>query len=96
MKIFFLYVLYINWFSCCVFVMFQSLFGMFVYLFGVEKFIYEWIDDLVNLYGEGKEKQFRIWLDRVLFFFISLEIWIVKFDKYELFGKIFSFLSYYF
>ncbi|KAF3571294.1 hypothetical protein F2Q69_00061819 [Brassica cretica] len=70
--------------------------GMFVHPSGVEKPIHEWIDDLVNLHGEGKEDKFRIWLDRVSTSLISSETWIVKFDKHELSGKISSLLSYHF
>lgn len=70
---------------------------MFVHPSGVEKLIHEWIDDLDNLHGEeGKEKQFRVWLDRVSSSLISPETWIVKFDKHELSGKKSSNLSYYF
>ena len=69
---------------------------MFVHPSGVEKPIHEWIDDLVNLHGEGKEEKFRIWLDRVSTSLISPETWIVKFDKHELSGKISSLLSYHF
>ncbi|KAG2242046.1 hypothetical protein Bca4012_021356 [Brassica carinata] len=58
--------------------------GVFVHPSGVEKPIHEWIDDLANLHGEGKAKQFRIWLDRVSSSLISPETWIVKFDKHEL------------
>ncbi|KAL0847998.1 hypothetical protein Bca101_021245 [Brassica carinata] len=60
--------------------------GVFVHPSGVEKPIHEWIDDLANLHGEGKAKQFRIWLDRVSSSLISPETWIVKFDKHELSG----------
>ncbi|CAF2047454.1 probable sucrose-phosphatase 3a [Brassica napus] len=62
----------------------SSALGMFVHPTGVEKPIHEWIDDLENLHGEGKEKQFRIWLDRVSSSLISPETWIVKFDKHEI------------
>uniref|UniRef100_A0A1J3I823 Sucrose-phosphatase n=1 Tax=Noccaea caerulescens TaxID=107243 RepID=A0A1J3I823_NOCCA len=50
---------------------------------GVKKPIHEWIDELENLHGDGKEKQFRIWLDKVSASHVTSESWLVKFDKHE-------------
>lgn len=43
-----------------------------------------------NLHGDGKDKQFRIWLDKVSSSHISSDTWMAKFDKHELSGKKFS------
>jgi len=67
--------------------MFQSPLGIFVHPSGVEKPIHEWIDEMENLYGDGKEKKFRIWLDNVTSSHISSDTWLAKFVKHELSGK---------
>jgi sucrose-6F-phosphate phosphohydrolase len=61
--------------------------GIFVHPSGVEKPIHEWIDEMENLYGDGKEKKFRIWLDNVTSSHISSDTWLAKFVKHELSGK---------
>ncbi|CAD5325782.1 unnamed protein product [Arabidopsis thaliana] len=58
--------------------------GIFVHPSGVEKPIHEWIDEMENLYGDGKEKKFRIWLDNVTSSHISSDTWLAKFVKHEL------------
>lgn len=69
------------------FAMFQSPLDIFDHPSGVKKPIHEWIDELENLHGDGKEKQFRIWLDKVSASHVTSESWLVKFDKHEVSGK---------
>lgn len=46
------------------------------------------IDTLPRLLGEKKGLDFRVWVDRVSFAEVSLGSWLVKFDKWELYGEI--------
>ncbi|VVB05642.1 unnamed protein product [Arabis nemorensis] len=58
--------------------------GVFVHPSGEEKLIHEWIDEMESLHGDAKEKQFRIWLDRVSTSHITSDSWLARFDKHEL------------
>jgi len=46
------------------------------------------IDTLPKLFGEKRGLDFRIWIDRVSFAEVSLDSWLVNFDKWELSGEI--------
>lgn len=45
------------------------------------------IDILAKAFGD-KGQDFRVWVDRVSFAEVSLSLWQVKFDKWELSGEI--------
>lgn len=51
---------------------------------GVEENLFTSIDLLRQCYGDQKGKQFRIWIDRIRPLKISSDIWLVRFDKWEL------------
>uniref|UniRef100_A0A0D6R5C2 Sucrose-phosphatase n=1 Tax=Araucaria cunninghamii TaxID=56994 RepID=A0A0D6R5C2_ARACU len=58
-----------------------------VHPWGVEENLFTEVDVLRNCYGDQKGKQYRIWIDRIRPLKISSDIWLVKFDKWELIEK---------
>lgn len=62
--------------------------GIFVHPSGVEQPFHQCIDSMTRLYGDKQGHQFRIWLDQVSSAQIGSDTWLVKFDKWELSGKI--------
>lgn len=66
----------------------QCPFGIFVHPSGVEQPFHQCIDSVARLYGDKKEHQFRVWVDRVSSAQIGSDTWLVKFYKWESFGEI--------
>lgn len=60
--------------------------GIFVHPSGVEQPFHQCIDSMARLYGDKQGHQFRVWVDRVSSAQIGSDIWLVKFDKWELSG----------
>ena len=60
--------------------------GVFIHPSGADHYLKEYINILRKVYGNKQGKQFRIWVDNVLATQISSDIWLVKFDKWELHG----------
>lgn len=60
--------------------------GVYIHPSGADHNLNEYINILRKEYGKKQGKQFRIWLDNVLATQISSDIWLVKFDKWELHG----------
>lgn len=58
--------------------------GVFIHPSGADHNLKEYINILRKVYGNKQGKQFRIWLDNALATQISSDIWLVKFDKWEL------------
>ncbi|XP_058086986.1 sucrose-phosphatase 2-like [Magnolia sinica] len=58
--------------------------GVIVHPSGTERSLYSCIDALGSFYGDKQGKQFRIWVDRVSSAQIGSNVWLVKFDKWEL------------
>jgi len=61
--------------------------GLIILPSGVDHNIREYINFFREVYGNKQGKQFRIWADNVLATQISLDTWVVKFDKWELDGE---------
>ncbi|KAJ4976877.1 hypothetical protein NE237_001983 [Protea cynaroides] len=58
--------------------------GLLVHPSGVECSLHGCMDAMGKCYGDKQGKQFRIWIDRVSCSQIGSDIWLVKFDKWEL------------
>ncbi|WOL15856.1 hypothetical protein Cni_G24637 [Canna indica] len=58
--------------------------GIAVHPSGVEHLLHECISSLEPCYGDRQGKQFRVWLDRLSTSQIGSDVWLVKFDKWEL------------
>lgn len=61
--------------------------GIIVHPSGNERPMHQCIDLIASLYGDQQGKQYRIWIDRVSSAQIGSDTWLVKFDKWELFGE---------
>lgn len=66
---------------------FQYPLGIIVHPSGFEQPLPQYIDGIERSYGDKQGTQFRAWLDRVSSAQIGVDIWLVKFDKWELSGK---------
>ncbi|XP_031271406.1 sucrose-phosphatase 2-like [Pistacia vera] len=60
--------------------------GIFVHPSGIERSLHQSIDLIAGLYGDKQGKQYRVWVDRVSSAQIGSDVWLVKFDKWELSG----------
>ncbi|GLJ53230.1 hypothetical protein SUGI_1134480 [Cryptomeria japonica] len=58
-----------------------------VHPWGVEENLFTGIDALRQCYGDQKGKNFRIWIDKIRPTKLASDIWLVKFDKWELIEK---------
>lgn len=65
----------------------QDSVGIFVHPSGIEQSLHQSIDVMARLYGDKQGKQYRIWVDRVSSAQIGSDVWLVKFDKWELTGE---------
>ncbi|XP_038905821.1 sucrose-phosphatase 1 [Benincasa hispida] len=61
--------------------------GVFVHPSGLEQSLSDSLSSIRKHYGDSQGKQYRVWVDRVLPTKISLDSWLVKFDKWELSGE---------
>ncbi|XP_058226105.1 sucrose-phosphatase 2-like [Rhododendron vialii] len=61
--------------------------GIIVHPSGFEQPLHQYIDGVQRSYGDKQGTQFRVWLDRVSSAQIGVDIWLVKFDKWELSGE---------
>ncbi|KAK7290474.1 hypothetical protein RIF29_04923 [Crotalaria pallida] len=61
--------------------------GNFVHPSGVDRPMHQSIDTIVQLFGDKRGIDYRIWVDRMSFAEVSLSSWLVKFDKWELSGN---------
>ncbi|XP_044460737.1 sucrose-phosphatase 2-like [Mangifera indica] len=61
--------------------------GIFVHPSGIERSLHLSIDVMAGLYGDKQGKQYRIWVDRVSSAQIGSDVWLIKFDKWELTGE---------
>ncbi|KAH9288131.1 hypothetical protein KI387_032248, partial [Taxus chinensis] len=55
-----------------------------VHPWGVEENLFTGIDVLRQCYGDQKGKRFRIWIDKIHSVRLASDIWLVKFEKWEL------------
>ncbi|KAK9283513.1 hypothetical protein L1049_011759 [Liquidambar formosana] len=61
--------------------------GVFVHPSGVEQPLHQFIDAMGRSYGDKQGNQYRVWVDRVSSAQIGSDIWLVKFNKWELSGE---------
>lgn len=66
----------------------QDASGILVHPSGAELPLCGAITGMRNYYGDKQGQQFRVWVDRVLSTQTGLDTWLVKFNKWELSGKI--------
>lgn len=68
----------------------QNLMAIFVHPSGVKKPLHESIDAMVQLHGDKQGKQFHVWVDCVSSAEVASNTWLVKFNKWELTGRVSS------
>jgi len=61
--------------------------GIIVHPSGFEQPLHQYMDGVERSYGDKQGTKFRVWLDRVSSAQIGVDIWLVKFDKWELSGE---------
>ncbi|XP_027367730.1 sucrose-phosphatase 1-like isoform X2 [Abrus precatorius] len=61
--------------------------GNFVHPSGVDQPMHQIVDTLAKVYGDKQGQDFRVWVDGVSSAEVSLGSWLVKFDKWELYGN---------
>lgn len=69
---------------------FQHPAGVIIHPSGVERSLHDCINALRSCYGDKRGRKFRVWLDVVSTAQMSSDTWVVKFDKWESTGKIYT------
>lgn len=61
--------------------------GILIHPFGIEQSLHDCINSLRQCYGDKQGKQFRVWVDQVLFSQTGSDSWLVNFKKWEQSGE---------